>query len=82
MKLIDNKLGGTTPLDIILKFPDKEKSEKIDDDFDSWDDEDNDNSKYWFTRNKIDRITQRHDYLDSFAGSGQSFIVCFYGSSS
>ena len=24
MKLIDEKLGGTTPLEIILKFPDKE----------------------------------------------------------
>ena len=32
MKLIDNKLGGTTPLDIIIKFPDREKSEKTDDD--------------------------------------------------
>merc|ERR1711964_344394 len=34
MKLIDDKLGGTTPLDIIIKFPDKEKSNKTDDDFD------------------------------------------------
>ena len=25
MKLIDEKLGGTTPLEIILKFPKKEK---------------------------------------------------------
>ena len=39
MKLIDDKLGGTTPLDVIVKFPDKEKKEKTDDDFDSWDDE-------------------------------------------
>jgi len=30
MKLIDEKLGGTTPLEVILKFPKKEKS--IDDD--------------------------------------------------
>ena len=27
MKLIDDKLGGTTPLDVIIKFP-KEKKEK------------------------------------------------------
>ena len=26
MKLIDEKLGGTTPLEVILKFPKKEKS--------------------------------------------------------
>ena len=25
MKLIDEKLGGTTPLEVILKFPQKEK---------------------------------------------------------
>ena len=25
MKLIDEKLGGTTPLEVILKFPKKEK---------------------------------------------------------
>ena len=27
MKLIDEELGGTTPLEVILKFPKKEKNE-------------------------------------------------------
>ena len=71
MKLIDDKLGGTTPLDIIVKFPDKKKEEKIDDDFDSWDDEEKDEAKYWFTRNKIDRITLVHDYLDNLQAVGK-----------
>ena len=71
MKLIDDKLGGTTPLDIIVKFPDKEKTEKTDDDFDSWDDEEKDDAKYWFTRNKIDKITKVHDYLDSLQEIGK-----------
>ena len=70
MKLIDEKLGGTTPLDVILKFPDKLEEEK-DDDFDSWDDEDQDDSKYWFTRNKIDRITKVHEYLDNLDAVGK-----------
>ena len=26
MKLIDEKLGGTTPLEVIIKFPEKEKN--------------------------------------------------------
>ena len=57
MKLIDNKLGGTTPLEVILKFPQKNKDLKVEnDEFDSWDDEEEDDSKYWFTRSKIDRI--------------------------
>ena len=71
MKLIDDELGGTTPLDIIIKFPDKKKDEKTDDDFDSWDDEEKDDDKYWFTRNKIDKITQVHDYLDNLQEVGK-----------
>jgi predicted RND superfamily exporter protein len=71
MKLIDDELGGTTPLDVIVKFPDKGKTEKTDDDFDRWDDEEKDDAKYWFTRNKIDKITQVHDYLDNLQAVGK-----------
>ena len=71
MKLIDNELGGTTPLDVIIKFPNIEKTEKTDDDFDTWDDENKDDAKYWFTRNKIDRITKVHDYLDGLEAVGK-----------
>ncbi len=28
MKLIDEELGGTTPLEVILKFPKKDKEKK------------------------------------------------------
>ena len=68
MKLIDEELGGTTPLDVILKFPKKEKDNNNDDD---WGDEEKDDAKYWFTRNKIDRITQVHDYLDNLDSVGK-----------
>ena len=71
MKLIDDELGGTTPLDVIVKFPDQEEAEKTDDDFDGWDDEETDNAKYWFTRNKIDKITRVHDYLDNLDPVGK-----------
>ena len=71
MKLIDDELGGTTPLDVIVKFPGKAKDEETDDEFDSWDDEEKDDSKYWFTRNKIDRITKVHDYLDGLEEVGK-----------
>jgi len=70
MKLIDDELGGTTPLDVIIKFPDKEE-EKTDDEFDGWDDEEKDEAKYWFTRNKIDKITKVHDYLDNLPSVGK-----------
>ena len=73
MKLIDDKLGGTTPLDIIIKFPKKkQKTSSDDDEFESWDDEeDENNQKYWFTRDKIDKINIVHDYLDNLEGVGK-----------
>jgi hypothetical protein len=73
MKLIDDKLGGTTPLDIIIKFPIIKKSgDKNDEDkFDDWEEDDGENEKYWFTRNKIDKISSVHDYLDSVPEIGK-----------
>ena len=37
-KKIDEDLGGTTPLNIILKFPVKQKQDE-DDEFEEWEDE-------------------------------------------
>ena len=75
MKKIDDQLGGTTPLDIILKFPVSEEKKEKDDEFTEWE-EDNTGSKddvsnYWFTRNKIDKILKVHDYLDSLPEIGK-----------
>jgi hypothetical protein len=73
MKLIDDKLGGTTPLDIIIKFPKKKQKIILDDDeFESWDDEEDENDqKYWFTRDKIDKINIVHNYLDNLEEVGK-----------
>ena len=73
MKKIDENLGGTTPLNIILKFPIK-KDKIEDDEFSEWDEEtqsDEDKSKYWFTRDKMDKILKVHDYLDSLPEIGK-----------
>jgi predicted RND superfamily exporter protein len=73
MKLIDEKLGGTTPLEIILKFPQKENLD-IDekDEFEDWGDEDDkSDEKYWFTKDKIDKISSVHNYLDSLPQVGK-----------
>ena len=73
MKLIDEELGGTTPLEIILKFPKKEKIKKDnEDEFDDWDNENDQNDeKYWFTKDKVDKITIVHNYLDSLPQVGK-----------
>jgi len=73
MKLIDKKLGGTTPLEIILKFPDKvEVKKQEDDEFEDWGNEDSqDDEKYWFTKDKVDKIQAVHNYLDSLSAVGK-----------
>ena len=66
MKLIDEKLGGTTPLEVILKFPKKEvDSEPLDEDDDWGDEKDDNDEKYWFTKDKIDKIEKVHNYLQN-----------------
>ena len=70
MKLIDEKLGGTTPLEVILKFP-KADEEKSEDEEDDWGDEDENSDKYWFTKDKIERIKKVHNYLDSLKPIGK-----------
>ena len=75
MKKIDEDLGGTTPLNIILKFPIKQKKINVEEDeFDEWEevnDTNEDKAKYWFTRDKMDKIIKVHDYLDSLPQIGK-----------
>ena len=72
MKLIDEKLGGTTPLDIIIEF-DTNKTEA-----ENFDDEDlldfgiaYDPTDYWFTKEKIDLIKNIHDHLETYNFAGK-----------
>ena len=73
MKLIDEKLGGTTPLEVILKFPENVTVQsKEDDEFENWDDEGGkDDEKYWFTKDKVEKIQNVHNYLDSLPAVGK-----------
>ncbi len=75
MKKIDDELGGTTPLNIILKFPKKEKiSNNNEDEFEEWEEDNNDKedkAKYWFTRDKMDRIIKVHEYVESLPEVGK-----------
>jgi len=80
MEVIDNKLGGTTPLDIILTFNSKEKkSIKVknndeEDDFSSFEEEfakSQNNPEYWFTKDKMNIILRVHNYLESIPQIGK-----------
>ena len=82
MKNIDEKLGGTTPLEIILKFKKTSVVNKEDDFLGSSIKKDNylgedkqkafdEKYKYWFTRDKIDKIISVHKYLEQNQNIGK-----------
>ena len=85
LKVIDQKLGGTTPLDVIIeideaetasRLPASEIEAKSGDEFDEFDEFDEsesaeDDERYWFTADKMARITEIHDYLDSLPETGK-----------
>jgi len=80
MKVIDQELGGTTPLDVILTFSkddavaiavEEEEEDSFEDEFNSLENKD----QYWFTEEKLTLITKVHDYLSKLEqiGNVQSF---------
>jgi predicted RND superfamily exporter protein len=89
LKTIDQKLGGTTPLDVVITFK-KDKSpvksvskpDTLDtgDSFDSFEEEyegDANDPKYWFTPSKMQTVQKVHDYLEAnrYIGSVQSLAT-------
>lgn len=77
MKVIDENLGGTTPLDIIINFKDEPKIEiktTNTDEFDEFENEfakNADDKQYWFSQDKMDTITAIHDYLETIPEVGK-----------
>ena len=73
MKLIDDKLGGTTPIDIIIDFnvdTNQSDEENYDEDFLDFG-IDYDQEDYWFTKEKIDKIKNIHDHLEKYPFAGK-----------
>lgn len=79
MKIIDQRLGGTTPLDVIVEFKDvKEPQAKApvaedDDIFDEFAEYDKaaSDEKYWFTPEKMRHVKAVHLYLTSLPQTGK-----------
>jgi len=76
LKLIDRKLGGTTPLEVIIKFENEfafeepaEDEELTEEDLEFLEmerqlaEEYASSPEYWFTPYKVERIKEVHDYL-------------------
>ena len=82
MKTIDQNLGGTTPLDIIVDFESAKATkpnlapkpaQKKEDEFDEFNEFENTEKedKYWFTLEKMTLVMKIHDYLDSLPEIGK-----------
>ncbi|MCP4369651.1 MAG: RND family transporter [Deltaproteobacteria bacterium] len=82
MKVVDQNLGGTTPLDVIVEFNEPGESapiaasgtdQKNEDEFDEFDEFDKaiDDDKYWFTSEKMNQVKKIHDYLDGLPETGK-----------
>ncbi|MBS5810711.1 MAG: RND family transporter [Campylobacter concisus] len=80
MQIIDTKLGGTIPVDVIVKFKEIEpKQEKSDekDDFESEFENDAKSAKYWFNSYHTRIAEKVHDYLkeQNFVGNVSSLAT-------
>jgi len=82
MAIIDKELGGTTPLDIIIDFPETAVVEAVTGDeeedefseFDEFEEElsaSENEAQYWFTHEKMKKVKAVHDYLESLPEVGK-----------
>ena len=83
MKVIDENLGGTTPLDVILDFKKEEvsvveqkieSSDEEDDEFAEFEEEfeeEKSRAQYWFSQDKMRLIMDVHDYLEGIDEVGK-----------
>ncbi|MFE8070444.1 efflux RND transporter permease subunit [Marinobacteraceae bacterium S3BR75-40.1] len=79
MLVIDHKLGGTTPLDVIVGDPFyEEKDDQANADCDPFIDPDCENQAQkdtWFTQRKIGLLKDTHDYLNQLDASGKVLSI-------
>ena len=77
LRLIDEKLGGTTPVDILLNFEDSEviNNEDTDEEYEDFDALfsafEEEQEQVWFTPERIDKVKEVHDYLESLPAVGK-----------
>jgi hypothetical protein len=70
MSLIDAKLGGTTPMDIIIDAPEDEIFDE-----DTIEGNDLTASSYWFNSLGLEEIAEMHAYLESLPETGKVLSV-------
>jgi hypothetical protein len=73
LERIDRKLGGTTPLDVVIEFGAYEEipENSFSGDSDEYEDSEEDSAKYWFTDDIISVAENVHDYIESLPEIGK-----------
>lgn len=78
MRVIDNKMGGTTPLNIVIDAPKMLQEEEYEDEFEDFFSEEDFEEElcpfsngYWYSANNIKLIDDIHNYLDSLPETGK-----------
>ena len=92
MAVIDQKLGGTSPLDIILTFKEGtdtvesvqvveevDEADELDEFADEFEETEEDKEQYWFTQAKMQKITEVHNYLESLEPVGKVLSLATVG---
>jgi predicted RND superfamily exporter protein len=78
MSVLDQKLGGTTPVDVIVRFEpimlDEEEGELAEDDLEKdpfAEFVNHDTNQYWFTDHRLSVVEKVHDYLEEQPETGK-----------
>lgn len=74
MVVIDEQLGGTTPLDVIIDLSPPNpfgNDSAFGDDFDFGDEDEEESNAAWFTSDKMDRIVAIHEWLEALPETGK-----------
>jgi uncharacterized protein len=81
MRLIDEQLGGTTPLDVIIDAPPfvQEEDDDFEDEFALDDEFGGDtgiaSSSYWLNSLRLPEVRAVHEYLESLPGTGKVLSI-------
>ena len=81
LTLIDQKLGGTVPLEILLESPEITEEESVDEDDEFADyleeaEEDNfTQQSYWYNRRGINKVRKIHEFLESLDQVGKVLSI-------
>jgi uncharacterized protein len=84
MRLIDEQLGGTTPLDVLIDAPPAPPEEEYEDDdyldeLDLFEDEETEpgiaSTSYWLNRTHLPEVRRVHEYLESLPATGKVLSI-------